>query len=216
MTKRIEKVQALEKQGDIVGALELWKDIYTQNNTCQEAILGIAQTALLLDECELAFEFFVKLLILNHDNPWGYLGRANIMFRYEQHDRALSDLARALELDSPASALRIDCAAILNENGYASLALAALKPIRASFFDDPDFKSEWLFALLVTNQLEHPDIPKILAFFKTNCADDPFYELCLLVHAYKHGNPQAPARLRTLLNEYPDLDARLDAFHIEI
>jgi tetratricopeptide (TPR) repeat protein len=216
LTERIEQAQILEQKGDIVGALELWRAIYTEDNACEDAILGIAQAALLLDESDLAFEFFVKLLILNHDNPWGYLGRANIMFRYNQPDRALSDLARVLELDTPASEIRIDCAALLNENGYSSLAIAALKPIRAAFYEDTDFKSEWLFAHLAANRLEHPDIPKILEFFKMHAADDPFYDLCLYAHAYKHGDPQAPARLRTLITEFPDLEARIEQLGIAI
>lgn len=215
-TKRIEQAQNLEQQGDIVGALELWQQIYAKDSTCEAAILGIAQTALLLDECDLAFEFFVKLLIQNHDNPWGYLGRANIMFRYDQYDRALSDLARVLELDTPASELRIDCAAMLNENGYPHLAIAALKPIRATLFDDPDFKSEWIFAHLAVNRLEHPDIPKILAYFKENSANDPFYVFCLQVHAFKHGDAQAPARLRALVEQYPDLETRLEQLHVAL
>lgn len=215
-TQRIELAQKLEQQGDIVGALELWRELYAEDNTCEDAILGIAQAALLLDKCDLAFEFFVKLLIQNHDNPWGYLGRANILFRYEQHDRALSDLARVLEIDSPASEIRIDCAAVLNENGYSSLAVAALKPIRTQFINDPDFKAEWLFALLVSNRLEHPDVIAILDDFKTHLEDDPFYSLCIHVHAYKHGDAQAPARMRKLLEKYPDLIARAEQFGITV
>ena len=109
MALSIETARTLEESGDYVGALVQYRSLYAEDSGNEDVILGIAQCALALDNPELAFEFFVKLLIQNHNNPWGYVGRANVLFRYAQTDRALSDLARAIELDNPATELRIDC-----------------------------------------------------------------------------------------------------------
>lgn len=208
MDKRIESARTLEAQGDILQALCIYRDAYQQNPSHQEAVQGIAQTALELGNLELAFEFFVKLLILDHKNPVAYIGRANVLFQYGQADRALSDLAQAIRLDEPASDLRIDCAAVLNDNGLPEIAFKALRPVRNSLFHDTDFQCEWAFALLAQDMTAHEDLAEILDFFRQNEADDPFYTLCLDAFALKTGRATNLAHLDAILRDAPELEAR--------
>ncbi|MBR4986833.1 MAG: hypothetical protein IKY83_13960 [Proteobacteria bacterium] len=208
MDKRIESAKALEAQGDIIRALCIYRDAYQQDPGHLEAIEGIAQTALALGNLELAFEFFVKMLILDHQNPAGYIGRANVLFQYGQTDRALSDLARAISLDEPPSELRIDCAAVLNDNGFTDIALKTLRPIRKQCLDITDFQCEWAFALLVQNKTDHEDLARILDHFRQNEADDPFYTLCLDAFDLKTGRCDTLTHLETVLAAAPELEAR--------
>ncbi|MBQ9244604.1 MAG: hypothetical protein IJ165_15500 [Proteobacteria bacterium] len=208
MDKRIESARRLEAQGDILQALCIYRDAYQQDPSHQEAVQGIAQTALELGNLELAFEFFVKLLILDHQNPAAYIGRANVLFQYGQTDRALSDLAQAIRLDEPASDLRIDCAAVLNDNGLPEIAFKALRPVRNCLFEDADFQCEWAFALLAQDMTGHEDLPAILDFFRQNEADDPFYTLCLDAFALKTGQAPSLAHLDAILRDAPELEAR--------
>lgn len=208
MDKRIESARILEAQGDILNALCIYRDAYQKDPGQQEAVLGIAQTALALGNLELAFEFFVKLLILDHRNPAAYIGRANVLFQYGQTDRALSDLARAIQLDEPPSELRIDCAALLNDNGFAEIALKTLRPIRDQHLDMPDFQCEYAFALLALDMLDHCDLAPILDDFRQNETDDPFYTLCLDAFELKSGRTDTLAHLAEILEAAPELEAR--------
>ncbi len=211
MSDILETAKVLENQRDFVAALEQYRQVYIQNSSSEDAILGIAQCALALDNQELAFEFFVKLLIQNHNNPWGYIGRANILFRFGQSDRALSDLAKAIRIDNPPSALRIDIAAILNANGYSDAAIDVLNPIRQNFFDDTDFKCELCFALLAQNLTDSQDLVKIIEYFSHHIDEDPFYQLCIIAFKIKHQKKEMDEKLAELLVQNPDLieDAEL-------
>lgn len=216
MSDILETAKVLEQNGDYVAALEQYRQVYVQNTANEEAILGIAQCALALDNQELAFEFYVKLLIQNHENPWGYLGRANVLFRCGQADRALSDLAKAIRLDTPPSDLRIDIAAVLNANGYCDAALDVLHPIRKSLFDNTDFKCEWCFALLVQNKLNAPDLEPILAYFRQHIETDPFYELCLIAYELKTQASETKDKLSTFLEANPDLIPEAELLHLQL
>lgn len=206
MISDFETAKALEISGDFVGALRLYRELYAANSADEAVILGIAQCALTLGNPELAFEFYVKLLIINHNNPWGYLGRSNILFRYEQIDRALSDLARAIELDTPPSELRIDAAAILNDNGYCELAIQALCPLRNTHFEESDFQCEWVFALMATKQYEHPDVSAVIELFRQKEAEDPFYSLC--IKAWERHTCRGNGEISEILQEDPELLGR--------
>lgn len=205
MTDLINTAISLEQAGDFVGALKIYRDLYTDNPACESAIAGIAQNALALDHADLAFEFFVKLLILNHKNPVGYFGRASVFFRYEQDDRALSDLDRAIQYDRPATMLHIDCAALLNANGYCRRAFDILSDVRDLFFDNDDYRCEWCFAALIENELQHPDLPVILADFESRANVDPYYRLCTLAWQMKQGCTEAMSIAADLIHQNPDL-----------
>ncbi len=212
----LETAKNLENNGDFIAALKLYHEIYSQDNACEEAVLGIAQCALSLDNPEFAFEFFVKLLILNHSNPWGYIGRANVFFRYNQVDRALTDLSRAIKLDDPATELRIDCAALLNDYGYCSIAIQALAPIRSACLHDSDFQCEWLFAQIAENHYDNPDIPWIASQFKAQVTDDPFYALCLAAMNQHNGCPDQEYDVINILTHAPDLIPRAQILGFDI
>ena len=208
MALSIETARTLEESGDYVGALVQYRSLYAEDSGNEDVILGIAQCALALDNPELAFEFFVKLLIQNHNNPWGYVGRANVLFRYAQTDRALSDLARAIELDNPATELRIDCAAVLNDNGFSDLAYETLQPIRKTHFEETDFQCEWIFAILVTDRRNHPDIRPILDSFAAHRDEDPFYTLCLTAWNHLIHPEETLPDISELLEDAPELVCR--------
>lgn len=205
MTDLIDTAISLEQNGDFVGALKIYRDIYKNNPSCESAVAGIAQNALALDHAELAFEFFVKLLIINHKNPIGYLGRASVFFRYDQIDRALIDIERAVQYDTPPSILRIDCAALLNAYGFSRRALDILANVRDIFFDNDDYRCEWVFAALIENELSHPDLTAFLADFESRAAQDPYYQLCTLAWQLKQGNTQAINLAADFIRNNPDL-----------
>ena len=143
------KAQALESDGDLAGALKVYREAYLKSDKDEDAILGIAQSAMMLDDLGIAMEFFVKLLIVNHENPWGYLGRGMIMMENARSTQALSDIRKALKLDNPPTEMRIDAAAALNDYGFSEEAIEALMPLRDTHYNDPDFRAEWVFGLLV-------------------------------------------------------------------
>ncbi|GEM_PF-2261890 len=201
-------ILSLEQSGDFIAALTAYRDLYLKNPKDEGAIYGIAQCALALGNLETAFEFFVKLLIMNHDCAEAYVGRSNILFQYDQRERAMSDLAKAIELDNPASVLRIDCAAILNDNGLTEFAMQALQPVRDMAFDDFDFKSEWIFCLLANRKLEHVDVKPILASFVENIEEDPYYAFCIGAYRCLKGEDGALEHLSGFLRDYPEFSER--------
>ena len=147
MEKRLEEAENYEAEGSFVEALKAYRDVYEADTHCQEAILGLGRVAYTIGEVECAFDFFVKLLIENHEHPWGYWGRAAVFFVYNQPERALREIARALEYDRPATSLRVDCAVLLNENGFFEEARCALSALPKESFDE-DADIEWCYASL--------------------------------------------------------------------
>lgn len=201
-------ILSLEQNGDFIAALTAYRDLYLKDPKDEGAIYGIAQCALALGNLETAFEFFVKLLIMNHDCAEAYVGRANILFQYDQRERAMSDLAKAIELDNPASMLRIDCAAILNDNGLTEFAMQALMPVRDEAFEDFDFKSEWIFCLLANQKLDHSDVKSILASFVDHIEEDPYYTFCIGAYRCLKDEGDALEHLSHFLREYPEFEER--------
>ncbi len=59
------------ENGEIVEALQLYRSAYAGNSSDEDAILGIAQCALMIDNIDIAFEFFVRLRVVDHEHPWG-------------------------------------------------------------------------------------------------------------------------------------------------
>ena len=209
-------ILALENEGDLTGALKAYRDLYLRSPKDEAAVYGIAQCALALGNLETAFEFFVQLLILNHDCPEAYIGRANVLFLYEQRERAMSDLARAIELDNPPSMLRIDCAAVLNDNGLSEFAMQALMPVRDMAWEEDDFKCEWVFCLLAAHKMDHPDVKSILTYFYETIEHDPYYAFCLQAHQVLKGNAGAVEKLAAILRDYPEFEARAQYLGLEI
>lgn len=144
----------MEQAGMLVDALKAYRDVYALDAHNQDAILGLGRVSFELGNVELAFEFFVKLLIENHSHPWGYWGRAAVFFEYGQSDRALHELSKALDLDAPPTDLRIDCAALLNSGGFHNEAIAALRPLLGSSLFDEDAEIEWCLAALNLKQID--------------------------------------------------------------
>lgn len=208
---KIETAKELERRGDIVGALQIYRRLYDQNPNHEAAIEGLAQCAMWLDKPEIAFEFYLKLLIVNHQNPRGYLGRAHVMFLYGQTEKALHDIAIAVELDEPATAMRIDCAALLNDYGYAEMARRVLKPILKTYRCDDDFVCEWGYACLATNHIDSHVVAMIDAFEK-RWPDDPFVALCHAMMALKVGDESAKIQLHELLEIAPELEGKIASF----
>ena len=209
-------ILALEKAGDLTGALKAYRDLYLQSPKDEAAVYGIAQCALALGNLETAFEFFVKLLILNHDCPEAYIGRANVLFQYDQRERAMSDLARAIALENPASMLRIDCAAVLNDNGLSEFAMQALAPIREMAMGDDDFKCEWVYCLMAAHKLDHPDVKSILTYFYGAIEHDPYYAFCLQAYQFLKGNADAQDKLAAILGDYPEFLDRATGLGLDI
>ena len=199
----IESAHALENSADFVGALRLYYAAYKRDSSDSDAVLGIAQNAMTLDNPELALEFFVKLLILDHRNPWGFLGRAQVMIRYNQVNRAVSDIQRAIDLDQPASDLRVDCAAALNDCGECESALEALAPIREDYGEDSDFCAEWIFASIASGK-GNDEISRMLDDCMKN-SDDPLFELCYLA-LHRSDDDRAP--VAQILENAPELEYR--------
>ena len=211
LTETIQSARSFEEDGDFVAALRLYREAYTRDSADLDAILGVAQCAMTLDNPELALEFYVKLLILDHSNPWGFLGRAQVMLRYRQFARALSDIARAIELDEPASDFRIDCAAALNDCGEPQKALEAIAPLGDDYDDDPDFAAEFLFASIVTGAIDSR-VREMLE----NCeqtSDDPLFQLCrIAIERREHPDAAIQAEdIATILAAAPDLEFRATA-----
>ena len=164
----LETARNLETSGDIVGALEKYRELYAQTPNDEDVVLGIANCALAIDALEIALEYYVRLLILNHHNPWGFYGRATVLLRYDMTEKALADIDSALALDAPPSSLRIDIAALLNAYAHHELALSALDPLKAAYIsaasvDARDFLIEYAVARIALNQIDDPDLLKIMA-----------------------------------------------------
>lgn len=204
----IEQALFFESSGDIIEALKCYKACFSKDPNDEQATLGIASCALILGYLPTALEFYVRLLILNPQNPNGYLGRANILFQYAQDERALSDIQSAISYDFPPSKLRIDVAALLNDYGYPQRALDCIQPIKKQVFDDPDFQVEYACALIATKKLDHLDLLQILAIFQQNIQQDPIYALCVLAVDFHNGDTNAALKIENLLKKNPDLDSR--------
>ena len=207
------KAQALESDGDLAGALKVYREAYLKSDKDEDAILGIAQCAMMLDDLGIAMEFFVKLLIVNHENPWGYLGRGMIMMENARSTRALSDIRKALKLDNPPTEMRIDAAAALNDYGFSEEAIEALMPLRDTHYNDPDFRAEWVFGLLIIEDMNNQDILNIISeeLEKADTEDkpEPYYHLCNYARMYKTGRFTAVRELaKALLSTAPELTDR--------
>jgi len=142
---RLLEAKTLEEEGNFVDALKVYRDVYGAEPHNQDAILGLGRVAYTIGEIEYAFEFFVKLLIENHEHPWGYWGRAAVFFEYNQPERALKELARAITFDNPATNLRIDCAVLLNNHRLFKEARQALSAYPRENYDE-DAAIEWCYA----------------------------------------------------------------------
>lgn len=197
------KGQVLEARGDFVGALRLYQAAYLEEPENETVLQGIAQCALALDELPTALDFFVRLLIQNHDNPWGYLGRASVLFRYGATDRALSDVASAILCDAPSSGLRIDIAALLNANGQSGFAADLLTPLYDAFVHDADYMAEYAFALICTRQTTL--FERVTPWLESHAAEDPYYALLLAAAQYINGDETALATYRNILSKNDDL-----------
>ncbi len=150
---RLLKAKALEEDGNFVEALKVYRDVYGAEPHNQDAILGLGRVAYTVGEIEYAFEFFVKLLIENHEHPWGYWGRAAVFFEYNQPERALRELARAISFDNPASSLRIDCAVLLNNHKLYKEARRALSAYPREKYDE-DAAIEWCYASIKLGSID--------------------------------------------------------------
>lgn len=205
----LETARNLETSGDIVGALEKYRELYAQTPNDEAVVLGIANCALAIDALEIALEYYVRLLILNHHNPWGFYGRATVLLRYDMTEKALADIDSALALDAPPSSLRIDIAALLNAYAHHELALSALDPLKAAYIsaasvDARDFLIEYAVARIALNQIDDPDLPKIMAQFESLRTEDGIYALCLAAYDYcRHKTTYADYEACAL--QYPDL-----------
>ena len=205
----LETARNLETSGDIVGALEKYRELYAQTPNDEDVVLGIANCALAIDALEIALEYYVRLLILNHHNPWGFYGRATVLLRYDMTEKALADIDSALALDAPPSSLRIDIAALLNAYAHHELALSALDPLKAAYIsaaavDARDFLIEYAVARIALNQIDDPDLLKIMAQFESLRTEDGIYALCLAAYDYcRHKTTYADYEACAL--QYPDL-----------
>ena len=208
-TRLMEEI-TYEKNGELLEALKAYRDIYVAVPHDQDAILGLARSALALGEIEYAFDFFVKLLIENHQHPWGYWGRAAVYFTYDQQERAYHEVCRALELDSPATALRVDCAVLLNENGYYQKALEALLALPEADFDE-DARIEWCYAELMLGDIGE----KTRQFLSHPPADQenlPIWHLLYAMSLYHEDKARSLTLMQDVLREEPELQYRVDAF----
>ena len=210
-----KRTDELVKTGEIAEALRSYQKAYLQNPTDEDALLGIAQCAWMLDNTDVALEFFVKLLVVNHHHPWGYLGRGMVLLQANASEQGLRDIHRALEIDSPPTEMRIDAAAALNANGLPDEALQALLPIRKQFIDDPDFRMEWLTALIAIQDYNHPDILEILDEELSRDRDESeidlryFYELCNFARLEDCGRlPTSSGLMDAIVRNCPDLTDR--------
>lgn len=203
----IKTAQALELSGEIVSALDLYRKAFLASPKDESAVLGIANCALALEDLPVALEFYVRLLILNHGNPWGYYGRASVLFRYGASAKACDDIALAMAYDDPATALRIDMAALLNANGFFERALCALEPLRGDLRLDPDFRIEFAFAKLVLRQIDEDEFVETMTYFEENSEEDDLYALFISSYRYqKHEIDEETFRaaLRAIVEEEPD------------
>ena len=226
--KSLEHVRKLEEAGEFVQALRIYDKYYRENPNDQDAILGIAQIAYLCDNLERAFEFYVRLLIVDHHNPWGYLGRSRILFRLGQVEKAISDISKSIQYDDPPSSIRIDIAATLNEYHYIDEAYNALALIRDDYIQDEDYQAEWIYTLIAKEEIHHSDITMIFqehdlpVLFDSNddlyeryhnmlnnTEVDPFYIMCHMIVMKKHGYEIPQSFIDCLLDKSPELQDRV-------
>ena len=206
---RLTEAISSEKNGEILEALKAYRDIYVAAPHDQNAILGLARTALALGEIEYAFDFFVKLLIENHQHPWGYWGRAAVYFTYDQQERAYHEVCRALELDSPASSLRVDCAVLLNENGYYHKAIEALSALSETDFDE-DAEIEWCYAEIMLGEIG--ERTKLFLNQRHQSENLPIWHLLYAMSLYQEDKARSLTLIQDVLREEPELQYRVDAF----
>ena len=208
----LAQAQTLSSDGDLVEALKIYQEAYQKSDSDEDAILGIAQCAMMLDDLGIAMEFFVRLLIVNHKNPWGYLGRGIIMMENNKDERALSDIRKALKLDNPPTEMRIDAAAALNDYGFSEEAIEALMPLRDTYYQNPDFRAEWLFGLLIIEDMNNPDILDIISEelqkAEQNDDHDPYYHMCNYARMKKCGFKDVSILVNAMLHMNPELKDR--------
>lgn len=205
--------------GELAEALRVYRQFYNQNPADEDAILGIAQCAWMLDNTDVALEFFVKLLMVNHQHPWGYLGKGILLLQANAIEQGLHSIQKALDLDNPPSEMRIDAAAALNAHGFPEEAVDALIPVRSKYFDNPDFRLEWISALLTIEDYTHPDILRILDEELAKFGEEEntdlvfFYQLCNFVRCEKLGIlPKSQELQNAILCLSPELTERASGF----
>ncbi|MBQ1266612.1 MAG: hypothetical protein IIY06_07575 [Proteobacteria bacterium] len=198
-----------ENKGEFLNALRKYRDVYASAPHDQDAILGLARVALTMGELEYAFDFFVKLLIENHRHPWGFWGRAVVYFAYQQPERAFREVCRAIEYDSPATSLRVDCAVLLNENGYYQEALDALRHLPEDDFDE-DAKIEWCYAEIMLGNVGE----KTNAFLHqhVHLAENALmWQLLNGMALYHEDKQNGLSMINAVLLQEPDLRYRVEA-----
>ena len=135
------------------------------------------------------------------------------MMENARSTQALSDIRKALKLDNPPTEMRIDAAAALNDYGFSEEAIEALMPLRDTHYNDPDFRAEWVFGLLVIGDMNNQDILYIISeeLEKADSEDnpEPYYHLCNYARMYKTGRFTAVQELaKALLQTAPELTNR--------
>ncbi len=197
-----------ENNGDIIEAMKGYRDVYQADPHNQDAILGLGRIAYSLGKIEYAFDFFVKLLIENHKHPWGYWGRAAVYYEYGQPERALMEIRRAIELDHPATQLRIDCAVLLNEHGHYQEALDSLKALSDEDFDE-DAEIEWCYAELKLGEPSTATQQMILSHVDSDIDQTPSIWLMFYGKLMEtNDNPQSQAVIDLALQKEPELAER--------
>lgn len=204
--KRLTAAAELEASGDLLEAIKAYRDVYAIDSHCQDAILGLAKVALYLGKIEYAFDFFVKLLIENHENAWGYWGRAAVYFEYNQADRALREIAHAIELDSPPTSLRIECAALLNDNGYFNEAKSALSALTDDEFDE-DAQIEWALSTIKLNLNDERTTSLLADHTDEDC--DPIWTLLRGLALNNNAQNSGDALIKLAISQDPDLETKL-------
>lgn len=210
---RLAEAVLAEQEGELLDALKAYRDIYVASPHDQDAIVGLARTALALGEVEYAFDFFVKLLIENHQHPWGYWGRAAVYFTYHQRERAYREVCRALALDVPATSLHVDCAVLLNENGYYEEALQALSALDETDFDE-DAEIEWCYAEIVLGNVREKT-RSLLHRHGHRAENLSMWKLLDAMSFYHADRNKSLALIREVLREEPELQYRVEALGIE-
>lgn len=201
----IERAKAYEERSDFVGALKAYRDAYLADSKSEAALLGIAMSALYMDNIPLSLEFFVKLLILNHDHAWGYWGRAKIFFQYGQEERALEDMKRAIAFDQPATELRIDCAVVYNAHNYPVEALAALEALPPDALSS-DGEIEVVYALLLLKRYHDPRLVAFCEDVQNQDDPDPLALYLAAAYAQAHGLSHGSSLRKLALELEPSIE----------
>jgi len=204
----IVQAQTLERHGDIVGALKHYHKAYQTNPNDEATLLGVAQCALAMGRDTLAFDFFVKLLIQNHQNPWGYWGRGNLFFHFGQSKQGHDDLKRAIGLDNPPTTLRVDCAVVYNENACFEQAIQAIAPLDKTLWDE-DARIEWTFAKLALGDHQDAIVQAYVTPFLDTVSDDALTETLVSGYLRLRGEASAGTRRKNALQD-EDLAWRIE------